>query len=437
MQNQQTNRHHKNCISYIFIYAIIGVMSGLIFDALVTYLLAVSPDTVKSMASYMGLATFSASFISLLAPKVGFKKIITIAAAVTAASLLLIFYTKNQWLISAGILLVITSTTIYDVMLSPFIAANTTSNNRADYFTKAFFASVFGMIVGTSIGGPLIVWIFASNLNLPYHEAMMLTKSLNNLNIEQYTNYINSHRTILVLFAAISLLIIIPGLRIKELPEDYSAEASSIPEGRKNYFVLVNKYIMLFMFYIILSRFSGSLIVPQLSIYLTNIGINRVTVSILGTLQYISILVFMVFSTKIVQKIGQVYTIAALYLASVPFMIVLANGYSYGSNVELIVGAALFFRAGLVNAATPLINTLTMELVAKNYRSLYSSVIFVMQSLSQILAGLFAKFYLLKQNSGYADAYYYAAALYIFANIALVTFFTKKYNHSQPLKLDT
>lgn len=428
MQNIVSTRYQQNCMSYIMIYAIIGVMAGFIFDALVTYLMAISPDIAKSMASYMGIATFAASFIAILAPRVGFKKIIFFATILTSASLILISYTQNQWLIGAGLLLIIAGTTLFDIMLSPFIAAYTTLNNRAALFTRAAFASTLGIIIGASLGGPLIVWVFAHNLNVPYQEAMLLTKSLESLNPVQHASYINSHRIILVLFAAISLLMILPGLRIKEQPEDHKSQSASKPETSNNYSQLLNKYVVLFMIFTILTRFSGSLIVPQLSIYLTNIGINRVTISILGTLQYFSILVFMAFSTKIVQKLGQVYAVAVLCLTSVPFMLILANGYSYGGNAEFIIGTALFFRAGLVNAATPVISTLTMELISKNHRSLYSSILFIMQSISQVLAGLFAKYYLLKEEIGYAYSYYYAALLYILAIVILTAFFTKKYN---------
>ncbi len=430
MQIQLSARHYKNSMSYIMIYAIIGMMSGLIFDVMLTYLLSVSPDTANSIASYMGLSTFAASSIAILAPKTGFKRIMLLAIIVTAFSLLLISSAQSQWLISLGVFLVITGTALFDVMLSPFIAAHTTERNRADFFTKASFSSVLGIILGTSIGGPSLVWLFSNKLNISYSEGMTLTKNLGTLSFEQYSYYVSSHRVILILFAAISLLMIIPTFRIKEIAEDYKAEISSESNKNVSFLMLVNKYIILFMLYSVLSRFAASLIMPQLPIYLTDIGINRVNISILGTLQYFAILIFIVFSAKIVKKFGQVYTIAALCLSSVPFMIILANGYHYGSNVELFVGAALFFRAGLVNAATPVINSLTMELVSKNYRSLFSSLLFAMHSLSQIAAGLFAKNYLLNQDFGYAYAYYYAAGIYIIVNGILLIFFTRKYNHS-------
>jgi MFS family permease len=183
-----------------------------------------------------------------------------------------------------------------------------------------------------------------------------------------------------------------------------------------------------------IGRFAASLIVPNVSIYLTDIGVDRATVSILGMLQYVAILIFMPFSAKIAERIGQVNTIAFICFISVPFMFILGNGYNYGSGVEIIIGAALFFRAGLANTAAPATNSLTMELVPKSHRPLFASLVFVTQGIAQISAGFFTKYYLFNTAHGYANAYYYAAILYTFAHVMLLAVFSKKYNRAQDLQ---
>lgn len=428
MNSELSKRYSTNCIAYIIIYGIIGMISGLVFDALVTYLLAVSPDIANSMASFMGLGSLAASFIAVFAPRTGFKKMIAFAVIIITASLTLITSIQTQWLIGICIFLVMTGTTLFDVMLAPFIATYTTLSNRAAFFTKASLSSVLGIILGTFIGGPMIIYTYSNKLNITYMEAMALTKNLGSLSLYQYSCYVDSHRSILLLFAVISSTMIVPCFKIKEAEEDYKTKAITEEDKKHGLSVFINKYVILFMLYTLLTRISSSLIVPQLSIFLTNIGLNRVTISLLSTLQYFSILIFVVLSSKIMSNMGLISSISALYLTSVPFMIILANGYKYGAHVELIIGTALFFRAGLANAAIPFVDSLTMSLVHKNYRSLYSSILFLLQSLSQVLAGLFTKYYLFKEYIGYANAYYYAAALNIISHILLLAFFSKKYN---------
>lgn len=434
MQQISQNRHYRNCMAFIFIYAITGIIAGLIFDILVTYLMAVSPEAGKGIASYMGAATFAAAALTALAPKTGYKKIMLLCPIIIAAALVLITYSMNHWLISIAILFLITGSTVFDVMLAPYIAAYTAAADRTAFFTKASYANVAGIILGTLTGGPLIVWIFSRKLGMGYNQAKLMTATIKGLNLEQFACYIDSYRAVLMGFAVIALLMLLPVLLIRESAEDYKAEPKHSEKQTGSFAAPVNKYVVIFLVYTILSRFGASLIAPNVSAYLTDIGIDRATVSMIGMLQYMAILIIMPFSAKIAAKLGQVNTIALICFVSVPFMLVLANGYNYGDNVELIVGTALFFRAGLANTTIPAVTSLTMELVSKNHRSLYASLVFITQGLAQISAGFFAKYFLFNTAQGYATAYYYTAGLYIAAHVLLLAVFSKKYNRTSDIQ---
>ena len=433
MQNDLQKQHYQNCIAFIIIYTLTGIMVGLIYDILITYLMTISPDTAKGMASYMGAAAFAASALTAMVPKIGYKKIMIAAPLTMAAALVLISYSINNWLINIAVFCLITGATVFDVILAPYIATYTTTADRTSFFTKTSYSNVVGIILGTLIGGPMTVWIFSKKLSMSYYQAKLLTSNIKSLNFEQLSNYIASYRTILLGFALISILILIPLLFIKESADDYKTEPKTENSKINSLSPLLSKYVVLFLVYTVLGRFAASLIAPNVSVYLTDIGIDRATVSLLGMLQYTAILILMPFAAKIAGKFGQVNTVAFICLVSVPFMIVLANGYNYGNNTELIVGSALFFRSGLANTTIPVINSLTMELVSKNHRALYASLVFVAQGLAQISAGVFAKYYLFNTAHGYASAYYYAAGLYIVAHVMLFAVFTKKYNRTQDL----
>lgn len=434
MQKDLRKQHYQNCIAFISIYTLTGIMVGLIYDILITYLMTISPATAKGMASYMGTAAFAAAALAALIPKIGYKKIMISTPIIVAASLILIAYSRSNWFISVAVFFLITGTTVFDVMLAPYIATYTTALDRTSFFTKACYSNVLGVILGTIVGGPMIVWIFSKKLNTGYYEAKLMTSSLNSLSLQQLSYYIDSYRAVLLGFAVISIFMLLPIIAIKESAEDYRTESNVENLQITRFSPLLNKYIVLFLVYTLISRFAASLIAPNVSIYLTDIGVDRAAVSILGMLQYTAILIFMPFSARIVKMLGQVNTVVFICLVSVPFMIILANGYSYGNSVELVVGGALFFRAGLANTTVPVVTSLTMELVSKNYRSLYASLIFVTQGLSQIAAGIFTKYYLFNTAHGYAGAYYYAAVLYIIAHVMLLAVFSKKYNRTQDLQ---
>jgi Arabinose efflux permease len=428
MEENFRKRFAKNCTAFIIVYAFVGIMSGLIFDVLATYLMAVSPGAARSISSYMGFATFVSAFFAILVPKIGYRRIIAFASVVTTASFILVSYIQNQWVIGSAVFLVMVGTALFDVILPPFIAAYTEVENRTSMFTRTAFANVFGTIAGTFLGGPMIVWLLSGKLGIGYDSARLLTKNIAGMNPEQYLCYIDSHRMVLMAFALFSILMLIPALQVKEMPQDYIAEEADRANGKTNISGFLNKYVVVFLIYGVIGRFAAGIIAPQVSMYLTKIGINRASVSMIMTLEYVAILICMLFSSKIVGKIGKVNTISLLYLSSVPFMLILANGYRYGSSVEIIVGTALFFRTGLVNAANPAMNALSMELVSKNYRSLYASLACVVQSLAQIGAGMFGSAFLFGRDRGYADAYYFASILYIAAHVMLLLVFSKRYN---------
>lgn len=443
LQIQNTKRHHQNSMVFIFLYGVVGVITGLMFDALFTYLSYVSPDTSKGIASYMGAATLVAAFIAIFAPKIGYKRIMAAAFMSITSALILIANTTNLVFLVVALLFIMSGTTMFDIILAPFIAAHATDTNRTRLYTQSSIACVLGIILGTSLGGPMIVWIFSADLGCSYQSAMTLTQNINALNTSQFAAYIHANKLVILAFAGMTFLSLLFVLLIKENKSDYTHATKvpvevpiEVPIEKKaifsNYFkALTNKYVLLFLLYTIIGRFAAALIAPQISLYLTKLGIDRASISFLGTLQYVSILGFTALSPWLVRKMGQVYAIAFLGFASIPFMAIMANGNNLGNSMVFIIGAALFFRAGFSNASIPAVNALTMTLVTKNDRSLYASLIFVMQSVAQIIAGYFGKVFLFSQPKGYATAYYYAAVIYVLANLLLIGIFAKKYNRPQ------
>jgi len=420
-----------NSWMFVVTYIFMGIVSGALFDALVTFLQLASPETAKSFASFMGAATFLAAGMMFFAPKIGYKKIMAVGPIASIIALLLINYSTSTVLLSVATLALNIGVTLFDVVLPPYLAAYTTPENRAKFFSTAIWTNVVGMVVGTYVGGPVIVMRFASRMGISYSSAKALTEKVDSFTAVQNAAYTSAHKDFLLMFVVISILALIPILMIKEVKADYRTVTTNKEKQKFDWSIFSNKYVVLFLVYTAFIRFGASLICPYFSVFLGKLGIDRATVSTLVTSQYAAMVIFMIISPYIVKKMGQVKTLGWLSLASIPFMLIIANGNLFGSAVAVAVGVALFLRSGFMNATNPVANSLPMEFVSKDLRPAYNSVIFVVQGLMQILAGMFTKGFLFKTNAGYSIAYYITAVLYTIACVFLLVVFTKKYNRSE------
>ena len=178
-------------------------------------------------------------------------------------------------------------------------------------------------------------------------------------------------------------------------------------------------------------RFGALLVTPYFPIYLNNfLHISRGVVSTIITFQTLAMVLAYFCTPYLEKKFGAIVTIALVTILCTPLMVVMANGAMFGSNVAWVIGIVLFLRSGVANASAPIEGSLPLTFVPKNLVPAYNSLILVTNSIVGIIAGLFARYYLLQTQNGYATAYYIAAGLYLFASILLLIVFTKKYNRN-------
>ena len=164
MKEQDLKRYNWNNWAYIISYIFMGLLSGVAFDALVTFLQQVSLETAKSFSSYMGYSTFLGAIMLLLAPKIGYKKLIITGPIMVVGALVAIPYVHVSFIYPVATLLVLTGVTLFDIVLPPYFTAYTTPENRQFVFSTAIWTNVAGMALATFFGGSLIVSRFASRI---------------------------------------------------------------------------------------------------------------------------------------------------------------------------------------------------------------------------------------------------------------------------------
>ncbi|MFL0267018.1 MFS transporter [Candidatus Clostridium radicumherbarum] len=415
-------RESFNSLMFIILYCFIGVLNGVLFDVLMTFLQLTSSEIANSFSSFLGIASFIGACLIFLVPKTGYKKLMLLGPIVAAASLLIIIFSNEVFIKSISVLLLITGLTLFDVILGPYLSSYTNASNRTLYFTAAFYTNVVGCLLGTLTGGPLIVSFFAKKLNIAFEAAKVLTSKVSSLSFMQRTVYIEAHKNVLIFFVFILVISIIPILLIRESKEDYR-KIQQEEKTKFNINAFFSKSALIFLAYMIICKIAVSLIVPYVSIYLGTLGINRASISFIMTAQYFAILLIMPFAPYLIKKLGQINMLAWCCLAAVPFMFIIGYGGIPGMSVVAVISASLFFRSGLINATSPVFSSLPMELVDKEYRPAYSSIIFISQGIAQTITGLFAKNMLFSNNLGYGKAYFIAGVLFAAAQLILLTNF--------------
>ena len=115
----------------------------------------------------------------------------------------------------------------------------------------------------------------------------------------------------------------------------------------------------------------------------------------------------MLFTPYIVKKIGQVNTLGGVSLLSIPFMLIIANGDKFGALMIPVVGFALFMRSGLVNLSYPVDSSLSMEIVDKQLRPIFATVINVVAGLASVVSGWFTGNILFVTQEGYRTSLLY------------------------------
>ena len=243
---------------------------------------------------------------------------------------------------------------------------------------------------------------------------------------------------VLIITGLVTLLSILPILFIHEKKEDYAAvkeeteQKQSLRERARDIIsVLFRKDALMYLLYWALISFAMGLFTSYYTVFLNrNLHIDKATASLLVSISYAAIVLFMLFTPYVVKKLGTVGTICFTVLLSVPFMLIIANGDRFGKAMIPMVGIGLFMRAGLANLGSPAESSLSMMIAPKHLRPAFTSVVNFMAGIVSIVSGNFTGKFLFATQEGYRSAYYIAAALYFLAALVMVTLF-QKYNRKE------
>lgn len=435
----EIKRKQRNLILFIISYVINNLASGVLYDTYVNYLQEVQLSIATSFWAFYGYATFISAALLLVVSKTGYKKLLMFCSLGTAAAFFAAVFMNSPWVLYLATLLALTGVQLHFIMLGPFVATYTDNlgGKEINWYTRTYYMGYVGYFIATYLGGAAVVKAFSVIAKIPsFHEAQIATRNIAEMSEDLHQAYIQGNQAVLCIVGVIALLSVIPVLMIKERNEDRQTlkeeDRLSIKERIKGTGeLLLNRYARAYLIYWALISFAMGLFTSYYTVYLNrNLHIDKATSSLIVSISYIAIVVFMLFTPKCAKKLGKVGTIFFTVMASIPFMLIIANGQRFGRFVVPVVGGALFIRAGLANLSSPVDSALSMDVVPKALRPVFTSLVNFLAGIVSILSGHFTGRYLFVTQSGYQTAYYIAAVLYGFAGIVLFAGL-KSYNHRE------
>lgn len=423
----ETIREKRNILCFIISYVINNLASGVLYDTYVNYLQEVQVSIATSFWAFYGYATFISALLLLAVPKIGYKKLLLFCSLGTSFAFFGAIFLQYDWVLYAATLLALTGVQLHFIMLSPFIACYTEhlGLKKINWYTRTYYMGYIGYFIATYLGGAFVVKAFSMVSDITYSAAQEATRYITQLSNAMYANYMMGNEIVLFLFGCISLISLIPVLFIKEKKEDFMTHEFQEKISWKQKIrgiseVLLNRYSRAYLLYWALISFAMGLFTSYYTVYLNrNLHIDKATSSLIVSISYIAIVLFMFFTPKCVKRFGKVGTIFFTVMASIPFMILIGCGNYLGDFVVPVVGGALFIRAGLANLSSPIDSSLSMDVIPKSIRPIYTSLVNFMAGIVSILSGYFTGGYLFLEQSGYQKAYFIAAGLYAVAGIVL------------------
>jgi len=353
--------------------------------------------------TFLGTMISTASFASvlfalpagLLSDRIGRRKALVLAACVAAAMQLMIILFPSGLVILVATFLGGAASAVMMVSGSPFLAENSTREERSHLFSISSASFTVSGVGGSFLGGALpLMW------------ARTLHSTADSLVVYR--------ATLLSAFLLLALAII-PYFLIKEKVIQRTGNGSrfSLRLARPR---LVGCFVIpeLFM------GLGAGLVIPFLNVYFakhlratsTQIGLIFSVMSLVTTIGVLG-------APILGRKYGKVGATVLTRLLSVPLLIVIAM-----ANNLWFAASAAWLRSALMNMSNPLVGSFTMEVLEPSERATVSSILGMTWNLgwgiSARLAGHIMKTY------SYSLPYFFTAVLYTISAITFYRFFANR-----------
>lgn len=327
--------------------------------------------------------------ITVIAGKIGHKRTLMLGLFVVGFSSMAIVMTENISLMRLISVVFGFGQAAMLTVESPFIY------NQADQEERVHaFSLTFAVRNAAFMSGSLLTGVIAEQFAITYGEGAV------------------SIRYALILISAMSLLAIIPLMRLKPRPSN-AVKKLNFHEF-KGFFT---PYNILFLTYTGLIGLGAGLVVPFFGVYLKYmLDTSESVVGLILSFAQFGTVVGGLSVPMLSKRFGDYKTIVITQLLSIPLLI--AIGLPQG---VIIVAVAFFLRSSLMNMGQPLIRNISMHVVDEHHRPLMSAMRAMMNNLSRA-AGIFMGGHIMA-NFNYNTPYMFTIALYLLGTMIFYALF--------------
>lgn len=285
------------------------------------------------------------------------------------------------------------------ILQAPLIFNYTQEDHRITAFSMAFVLQNLAMVFGSYFLG---------------HLSQSLTTWLGPVK----ANWLVLNGT--TLLACVSLLIVI---KIKEethlLPKKISINSSFL-KVIKGYKALLQGSSFKYLIQVGLVGLGAGMIVPFFGMYLKfSLNITDGKVGTIMAISQMGTVLGGLIVPPLAKKFGRVRTVIACQLLSIPFLF----SISFPQGI-IIITLSFFFRSSLMNMASPIIQSLAMEIVGEEERTYMSGMVSLISNLFRAL-GIFLGGIVMYKFS-YNTPYYFTIGCYLIGTYVLYNVFKEK-----------
>lgn len=221
---------------------------------------------------------------------IGYKKMLLLVSILSVLSLLVFNVTHTFWLMVLAYIIMGTGLSMYDCVYPLMYFVYTPQDRRTKYFTAVMMINLITQAIMTFFGGKIVVAVFAHMIHVPYATADTMSADTEKMSGTILSMYEQSYKSVIwiaLCFVAIAFVI---ALFLKEKKEDYqeTVEERAARHAQSQQFKikdLINRDVVCWLVFVILSAFGAALVTPYFPIFLSHyLHIARGTVSTIVSL---------------------------------------------------------------------------------------------------------------------------------------------------------
>jgi len=344
--------------------------------------------TVMSVKLFVtGIISIPAGFLT---SRWGPGRTLMAASAALGAGIIAIAWTSQPGLLLAGAVLIGSAMAIKAVSVPVFLVLNSSPRVRQNVFSLNFSLMMFANMAGSVSSG------YLSELWPGSREGLSGT------------------------LLAFGLVALASAVFLAFIPRGKgSATASRSQEQLGLNSILRDKKLSRLVASHLLIGFGAGLIVPLFNVFMSNkLGASTSQIGIIMSVGQIATALGGLLVPLVVRRLGQVATVVVLRLASIPFLLIIANA----PNLQLL-GAAYFLRTALMNMTNPVDSSFTMEMAGEK-RVAMSSLLSGMNTITRAISVL-ASGWIMARFS-YAVPYYLTCGLYAVTTLLFWRWFRRE-----------